>query len=88
MRFPLGKVYEAMPTPRAVIAVGTCALSGGLFGPSFASCEGVHEVLPVDVALPGCPPPPLAIIHALLLLTGRRSPAVLKSTGLKGKKEQ
>jgi len=88
MRFPLREAYEAMPTPRAVIAVGTCALSGGLFGPSFASCEGVHEVLPVDVALPGCPPPPLAIIHALLLLTGRRSPAALISTGLKGKEEQ
>jgi Ni,Fe-hydrogenase III small subunit len=77
MRFPLEKVYEAMPTPRAVIATGTCALSGGPFGPSFASYKGVQEVLPVDIAVPGCPPPPLAIIHALLLLVGRRPSASL-----------
>ncbi len=88
MRFPLREAYEAMPTPRAVLAVGTCALSGGLFGPSFASCEGVHEVLPVDIVVPGCPPPPLAIIHALLVLTGRRSSVSLMSTGLKGEKER
>ena len=77
MRFPLEKVYEAMPTPRAVIATGTCALSGGPFGPSFASYKGVQEILPVDIAVPGCPPPPLAIIHALLLLVGRRPSASL-----------
>jgi len=89
MRFPLRETYEAMPTPRAVLAVGTCALSGGIFGPSFASGEGVHEVLPVDVALPGCPPPPLAIIHALLVLTGRRPSASLMSTELNhGEKER
>ena len=80
MRFPLKEAYEAMPAPRAVVAIGTCALSGGIFGPSFASCKGVREVLPVDVAVPGCPPPPLAIIHSLLLLVGRRPSAPLVST--------
>ncbi|NOY64598.1 MAG: hypothetical protein GXO97_04270 [Nitrospirae bacterium] len=72
MRFPLKEAYEAMPEPRAVVAVGTCALSGGIFGRSFASSGGVSEILPVDIAIPGCPPPPLAIIHGLLILTGRR----------------
>jgi Ni,Fe-hydrogenase III small subunit len=71
MRRPLLEAYEAMPEPRRVIAVGSCALTGGLFGPSFTASAGVAEVLPVDVDVPGCPPPPLAILHALLLLTGR-----------------
>ncbi|OYV72073.1 MAG: hypothetical protein B7Z74_06110, partial [Deltaproteobacteria bacterium 21-66-5] len=68
---PLLKAYEAMPTPRRVMAVGTCALTGCLFGPSFASAGGVGSVLPVDVEVPGCPPPPLAILHGLLLLSSR-----------------
>lgn len=75
MRMPLLKAYEAMPTPRRVIAVGTCALTGCLFGPSFASSGGVGAVLPVDVEVPGCPPPPLAILHGLLLLAGRAEEA-------------
>ncbi|MDA8406676.1 MAG: hypothetical protein M0T73_07460 [Deltaproteobacteria bacterium] len=72
MKLPLQKAYDAMPTPKRVIAVGACALSGGIFGPSFASCGGVGEVIPVDVAVPGCPPPPLALIHGLLVVVGRR----------------
>jgi len=79
MRHPLTRVYDAMPTPKRVIAVGTCAISGGPFGPSFASNSGVTEVVPVDVFVPGCPPPPLAIIHALLLLVGRTVPSSLDS---------
>lgn len=75
MRMPLLKAYEAMPTPKKVMAVGSCALSGGIFGPSFASGSGVPEILPVDVSIPGCPPPPLAIIHGLLVLVGRKAPA-------------
>jgi len=72
MRMALKKVYEAMPTPKKVVAVGTCSWSGGLFGPSFAASGGVSEVIPVDVAVPGCPPPPLALLHALLILVGRK----------------
>jgi Ni,Fe-hydrogenase III small subunit len=79
MRLPLRKAYEAMPTPRRVLAVGACALSGGVFGPSFVAAGGVGEVLPVDVAVPGHPPPPLAILHGLLVLAGRRPPAILDS---------
>lgn len=71
MREPLRKAYEAMPEPKRVVAMGVCAINGGVFGKSFASAGGVAEVIPVDFVIPGCPPPPLAIIHALLAVTGR-----------------
>ena len=70
MRLALEKTLAAMPTPRTVIAVGTCALSGGIFGPSFACSDGVGSIIPVDIEVPGNPPPPLAILHALLVATG------------------
>jgi Ni,Fe-hydrogenase III small subunit len=79
MRVALVKTYEAMPTPKRVVAVGACALSGGVFGPSFVSEGGVARVLPVDVEVPGQPPPPLAILHALLVAVGRKAPAALTS---------
>jgi Ni,Fe-hydrogenase III small subunit len=79
MRLPLQKTYDAMPTPKRVIAVGACALSGGVFGPSFVSCGGVKDVLPVDVEVPGNPPPPLAILHGLLVAVGRKPSAALIS---------
>jgi len=78
MRLPLQKAYNAMPTPKKVIAVGTCALSGGVFGPSFTCGAGVAEVIPVDVEITGCPPPPLALIHGLLVAAGRRVRAVVE----------
>ncbi len=79
MRSPLVQAYEAMPAPKRVVAVGACALSGGVFGPSFASAGGVAGVIPVDVMVPGNPPPPLAILHGLLVVTGRRPSAALRS---------
>ncbi|MEJ2673426.1 MAG: NADH:ubiquinone oxidoreductase [Deltaproteobacteria bacterium] len=75
MRQPLLTAYEAMPAPKAVVALGACALFGGVFGTSFASLGGVAGLLPVDLLIPGCPPPPLAILHALLALVGRAQPA-------------
>lgn len=72
-RRALEMAYAAMPTPRRVIAVGTCALSGGVFGPSFTCSAGVGSIVPVDIEVPGNPPPPLAILHALLVATGRSS---------------
>lgn len=75
MKFALKKVYDAMPTPKWVIAVGACALSGGVFADSFVCAKGVADVLPVDVEVPGNPPPPLAILHGLLVATGRKAPA-------------
>ena len=79
MRVALQKTYEAMPHPKKVVAVGACALSGGVFGPSFVSEAGVAKILPVDVEVPGQPPPPLAILHGLLVAVGRGSPAALFS---------
>jgi Ni,Fe-hydrogenase III small subunit len=78
MRVPLRKAYDAMPTPKRVIAVGACALSGGVFGRSFACAGGVREFLPVDVEVPGNPPPPLAILHGLLVAVGRKPPVLLR----------
>jgi Ni,Fe-hydrogenase III small subunit len=75
MRIALRKVHDAMPTPKRVVAVGACALSGGIFAGSFTCEDGVSRVLPVDVAVPGNPPPPLAILHGLLVAAGRRAPA-------------
>ncbi len=77
----LKKTYEAMPSPKMVVAAGTCALTGGVFGPSFTCCAGVSDVIPVDVEIPGCPPPPLAIIHGLLVALGRKSSAVIGAAG-------
>ena len=74
MRVPLLKTYEAMPNPKKVLAVGTCAVSGGIFGQSFVSAGGVSSVLPVDLEIPGDPTPPLAILHGLLVVTGRKAP--------------
>ncbi|MGA9778300.1 MAG: hypothetical protein ACLPRE_10320 [Limisphaerales bacterium] len=75
MKFALKKVYDAMPTPKRVIAVGACALTGGVFAGSFVCAKGVADVLPVDVEVPGNPPPPLAILHGLLVAVGRKAPA-------------
>jgi len=79
LRFALQKIYDAMPAPKRVVAVGACALSGGVFANSFVCAKGVAEVLPVDVEVPGHPPPPLAILHGLLVAVGRRLPSTLLS---------
>lgn len=79
MRVALKKAYDAMPTPKRVVAVGVCAISGGVFGPSFIAGSGAADVVPVDVLVPGCPPPPLAILHGLLVAVGLKPPAVITS---------
>ena len=77
LRDALLKIYDAMPTPKRVVAVGACALSGGVFADSFVCAKGVADVLPVDVEVPGHPPPPLAILHGLLVAVGRKASAAL-----------
>ncbi len=67
MMIPLMKTYEATPSPKIVIAVGACAISGGIYGESYASLGGVEKVLPVDVHIPGCPPTPYALIYGIML---------------------
>jgi len=71
MREPLRRAYEAMPEPRWVMAVGTCAVSGALTGGGYTGGNGLEDVLPVDLYLPGSPPNPAAIIEALLMFLDR-----------------
>jgi Ni,Fe-hydrogenase III small subunit len=66
MEQALRRTYEAMPAPKLVVAVGDCGCTGGIFGESYASLGRVANVLPVDVAVPGCPPRPLALLQAIL----------------------
>jgi len=66
MKNALLSTFEAMPGPKVVIAVGSCALSGGPFRGSPEVAEGLDSLLPVDLFIPGCPPHPLTNLHALL----------------------
>ena len=67
---PLLVTYDSMPSPKAVIGIGTDALSGGLFSDSYATHGGVQTLLPLDVFVPGSPPSPFAILHGILLGIG------------------
>jgi Ni,Fe-hydrogenase III small subunit len=72
MELALLRTYEATPDPKLVVAVGDCGCTGGVFGESYASAGRVANVIPVDVAVPGCPPSPARILTAVL--TAIRSP--------------
>lgn len=71
MREALEKTYEAVPDPRIVIAVGACAISGGVFRESEEVNGGVPSSIPVDLWIPGCPPHPLTVLDGLLRLLGK-----------------
>jgi Ni,Fe-hydrogenase III small subunit/ferredoxin len=70
MRAPLERAYEVMPHPKAVVAAGTDACSGGFAMAVGEVAGGVDQVLPVDVYVPGSPPSPIALLHGLLLAAG------------------
>ncbi len=66
MEVALKRTYDATPEPKLVVAVGDCGCDGGIFGESYASCGKVSNVIPVDVAVSGCPPTPTAILQGIL----------------------
>lgn len=73
MAAALLRTYEATPEPKLVVALGDCGCTGGVFGESYASRGRVSNVIPVDVAVPGCPPTPTRILQGILTaLSSRR----------------
>ena len=75
MELALKRTYEATPDPKLVVAIGDCGCTGGVFGESYASAGRVENVIPVDVAVPGCPPPPIRILAGILTAVGRKRPS-------------
>jgi Ni,Fe-hydrogenase III small subunit/formate hydrogenlyase subunit 6/NADH:ubiquinone oxidoreductase subunit I len=71
MKVALEKTYKAVPSPKVVIAVGTCAIGGGPYKDHPEQNNGVNTFLPVDLYIPGCPPHPLTILEGLLRFLGR-----------------
>jgi len=71
MEIPLRKTYEATPDPKLVVAVGDCASDCGVFAGSYAVVGSVDAIVPVDVAVAGCPPSPADILRGLLVALGR-----------------
>jgi Ni,Fe-hydrogenase III small subunit len=66
MEVALKRTYDATPDPKLVVAIGDCGCNGGIFGENYASRGRVSNVIPVDVAVPGCPPTPVAIMQGIL----------------------
>jgi Ni,Fe-hydrogenase III small subunit len=68
MREALERTYVATPGPKWVVAVGDCAIDGGVFAGSYAVCDGVTDAVPVDLKIAGCPPTPQQLLRGLLAL--------------------
>jgi NADH-quinone oxidoreductase B subunit len=77
MRDRLKAVYEQVPEPRHVVAIGACALGGGVMKGCYNVGHGIDTAIPVDLYIPGCPPRPEAIIYGILkLVTGIPDPVL------------
>jgi Ni,Fe-hydrogenase III small subunit len=74
MEAALRRTYDATPDPKLVVAIGDCGCTGGIFGESYASCGRVSNVVPVDVAVPGCPPSPRQILSGILTAISGAAP--------------
>ena len=68
VRERLKRIYEQMPEPKFVVAVGSCAISGGVFQQCYNVMEGLDKVIPVNAYIPGCPPKPEAILDGVVKL--------------------
>lgn len=75
MEIALRRTYDATPEPKLVVAIGDCGCTGGIFGENYASCGKVANIIPVDVAVPGCPPTPLSIMQGILTAISNGKPA-------------
>jgi Ni,Fe-hydrogenase III small subunit len=80
MREALQRTYNAMPAPKWVVAVGDCAVCGGMFADSYACDGGVAAVLPVDLRISGCPPSPARLLEGLLALLSAPAAASVNET--------
>ena len=76
----LKNLYDQMPEPKAVVSIGACNLSGGVFKDSYNILNGAYNVIPVDVFVPGCPPKPEAMIDGVVMALGKVK-AALEAAG-------
>jgi Ni,Fe-hydrogenase III small subunit len=70
----LKQVYDSIPEPKLVIAVGACPISGGIFKGTESFVSPLREIIKVDVEIPGCPPSPIQILQGLLMAMGKVKP--------------
>jgi Ni,Fe-hydrogenase III small subunit len=74
MEVALQRTYAATPDPKLVVAIGDCGCTGGIYGENYATCGRVSTVIPVDVAVPGCPPSPRHILSGILTAITKAAP--------------
>jgi len=76
MKEAVRRAWEATPHPKLVVAAGDCACTGGVFRDSYAVCGPLSNFLPVDITIPGCPPPPIDLLRGILTVLRARRGAI------------